>query len=187
MSKVLTSFKSLIVSTNALAEFLGVTDRTIRNYCDDGLPKISNGKFNFLDAFAWWNENINKPASDKEEKARERYWAAKAEREELVVEDLKGQVIKKSELYPMWVARIQEIAKGLESQERIFPTVLEMKSGPEIAKIVADYNYKLRDNYARDGQYTPVAEYAKYQKPAKAPAKKAKSAKKPATKKKARE
>lgn len=161
MSKVLTSFKSLIISTAALAELWGVTDRTVRNYCDDGLPKISNGKFNFLEAFAWWNENINKPASDKEEKAREKYWAAKAEREELVVADLKGQVIKKSELYPMWTFRVQEIVKGLESQERIFPTLLEMKPGAEIAKIVADYNYKLRENYARDGKYTPVADYAK--------------------------
>lgn len=170
--KSLATFKGLVVSTSALAEFLGVTDRTIRNYCEDGLPKISTGKFNFLEAFAWWNENINKPASDKEEKAREKYWNAKAEREELVVEDLKGQVIKKSDLFPVWIARVQEVVKGLESQERIFPTILEMKSSPEIAKIVEDYNRKLREGYARDGKFTPVADYSKPKKPTKASAKK---------------
>lgn len=166
-AKTLTTFKGATVSTLALAELFGVSDRTIRNYCDDGLPKISNGKFNLLEAFAWWQENMNKPTSDKEEKARERYWSAKADREELSVKKLQESVLDKADLDVVWTNRVIEVVKGLESQETILPTILENKKAPEIRKIIADYNRKLRLNYARDGKYTPVEEYNKLVEPVK--------------------
>lgn len=151
--------KEIIVATSAIAGFFGVSSKTIAAWVADGMPKKSYGKFNLFEAFVWWQENINKPNSDKEEKARERYWQAKADREELAVAELKNAVIKKSELYPLWTARVQEVVRGLESQERIFPVILVGKTGDEISEIVADYNRKLRENYARDGKYTPVEEY----------------------------
>lgn len=142
-------------STNAIAELFSVSDRTIRNWCDEGMPKKSHGRFNIIDCFNWWNENLNK-ATKKEETARERYWMAKAEREELAVKKLLESVIEKEDLEQEWCKRIQEIIKGLSSQEAIFPDLLTDKPKEYIRKKVQEYNHKLRANYSRYGKYTPV-------------------------------
>lgn len=181
-----------LLTGSALGEVFGVAERTIRRWRDDGLPEAGPGKFSLPECFAWWQENINKPGSAKEEKSRERYWNAKAEREELAVKKLAESVLDRSDLQAVWCQRLSEVIRGLESQEHVFPALLANLPPAEIRKLVEDYNRKLREGYARAGKYTPVIEVAgkkiaqpkqpKQSKPAKA---KASKKKKPAPRRKA--
>lgn len=159
--------KNLIRSLNdytltalAVAEFFGVSDRTVRNWRDDGMPRSSSSKYNLGECFVWWQENINKAGSEKEEKSRERYWDAKARREELQVKKLEESVLDKAELEQVWCDRLTEVVRGLEAQEHILPALLENAKAPQIRKRIVEYNNKLRANYARYGKYTPVESVA---------------------------
>lgn len=174
---IIKTFTDTILTAPALAEIFGVTDRTIRNWREDGMPEAAPGKYSVVECFAWWQENINKPGSDKEAKSRERYWSAKAEREELAVKKLQESVLDRSDLQAVWCQRLSEVIRGLESQEHVFPALLANLPPSEIRRLVEDYNRKLREGYARAGKYTPVVEVAgkkiaqpKQQKPLKAKA-----------------
>ncbi len=140
----------------SVGQFFGVADRTIRQWVSEGMPRAAHGKYNLIDCFAWWQENINKPASGAEADARERYWFAKADREELAVKQLQDKVIERSEVEKEWCFRLQEVIKGIESQEVVFPDLFAGKSKDEIRDLVKKYNRRLRENYAREGRFTPV-------------------------------
>ena len=172
--KAITSVTADFYTGSAVAELFGVTDRTIRNWRNEGMPEAANGKYKLHECFAWWLENINKPSSDKEEKARERYWAAKANREEHAVKMLIGESIARDQVEKEWCGRLVEVIKGLDSQLSVFPSLLSNKTADEIRALVDDYNRKLRENYAREGKFTPVVK----QKQPKKSAKKKKAGKK---------
>jgi phage terminase Nu1 subunit (DNA packaging protein) len=152
----ITSIVNMIFSASAVAEFFGVAPRTIRHWVSEGMPKIGHGKFNLMECFAWWNENMNNSSSATEEKARERYWIAKARREEHQVKVLEDSVLDKEKLETEWCKRVQELVKGLDSQASVFPPLCAKKDEKTIKKIIEEYNYKLRSNYARYGKFTPV-------------------------------
>jgi len=157
---VVKSAINAIFTAPALGEVFGVAERTVRRWREDGMPEVGAGKFSLPECFTWWLENISKPGSAKEEKSRERYWNAKAEREELAVKKLTESVLERSELEAVWCQRLSEVVRGLESQEHIFPALLANRAPSEIQKLVEEYNRKLREGYARAGKYTPVAEVA---------------------------
>jgi len=165
--KAITSITGEVYTGSAVAELFGVTDRTIRNWRAEGMPEAADGKYRLHECFAWWLENINKPSSDKEEKARERYWQAKASREEHAVKILIGESIARDQVEKEWCARLIEVVRGLESQISVFPSLLCDKTAEEIRDLVESYNRKLRENYARDGKFTPVIKKAQPKKPAK--------------------
>jgi len=138
------------VSTSELALFFSVSSKTIAAWVKMGMPKLKYGQFDIYASFAWWIENINKPSSDKEEKARERYWQARAEREEISVKQLAQTVMSREEVEAGWTFRLKEMILGLESLPAIFPDDSRER------KILREYIHRLRDNYARTGKYTPV-------------------------------
>jgi phage terminase Nu1 subunit (DNA packaging protein) len=139
-----------LMPTNLVAAFFDVTTMTLTNWQKMGLPKISRGKYDLRACFRWWDECVNKPKTKKEEKAREIYWQAKAEREQISVKQLSQTVMSREEVEAGWTFRLKEMILGLESIPAIFPDKSQER------KILNEYIYRLLDNYARAGKYMPV-------------------------------
>ena len=84
-----------------------------------------------------------------------RYRLAKAEKEEYLVKQLKGHVVAKEEIYPVWAARVAVVTDGLNALIDRLPPLLEGKSRAEIQDILRDEIWSIRDSYAREGEYCP--------------------------------
>jgi phage terminase Nu1 subunit (DNA packaging protein) len=126
-----------------------------------GCPKIRKAQWDLAAIIAWWAENIYEPkieAGEKDESlknARQKYWAAKAEKEEINVSQLKGELIPKKTLSDLWGSRVVEVKQGLLNLSDRLPPVLEGKTQPEIREVVHKEIIQLLEMYSRNGKYTP--------------------------------
>ena len=48
----------LIANTQQVADFFGVSRRSISNWGQSGCPKLGRGKWNLKQVFDWWIQNI---------------------------------------------------------------------------------------------------------------------------------
>ncbi len=53
----LISNDEFLVTTKVLSSLFGVTDRTISNWVEEGMPKEGHGKFNLKNVMAWQRKN----------------------------------------------------------------------------------------------------------------------------------
>ncbi len=149
------------VSTADLSEIFKVTKVTIGNWVKIGCPKIKKNLYDANAVILWWAENIYEAKVEREERdeglkgARQRYWKAKAEKEELGVAQTKGEIIPKKTLADIWCARISEVRQGLLSLPDRLPPVLVGKTQLEIREIIHKEVVSLLEMYSREGKYTP--------------------------------
>ncbi len=148
--------EDLKVSTSFVASLFGVSPQAVNSWVrDKACPKLGHGLFDCKAVLEWWLDNIHGGSTPETEDAKERYWLAKAEHEEIKVATLKGGLMPKSEIIPEWSARMAEVTTGLQALARRLPPMLDGKSKTEQQIIVEDQVWKLRDNYCRSGRFTP--------------------------------
>lgn len=157
-----------IFSAPAVAEFFGVAERTIRQWsASEGMPKATHGKYNLLDCFAWWNENINKPVSDTDASARERQSLAKAEILEYQLKEMKGELFPLKDYDEAWTNRAYELRQSLESAEFVLaPMLVDIPSESEAAEIISKFFRRVLDSYCREGRFTRIVAEDKPEAPA---------------------
>ncbi|NLF97360.1 MAG: hypothetical protein GX569_11510 [Candidatus Riflebacteria bacterium] len=149
--------EQLVCTAPELAYFFEVTDSTIRKWTAGGMPKLARGSFNLMACFAWWQENINKPASDKEERARERYWLAKAAAIELELSSKQAENRPKTEYVEAWKTRTTDLQKSLESARiALAPILINIHSEIEAAEVINKFIRGMLESYCNEGRFTEV-------------------------------
>ena len=99
-----------------------------------------------------------KKHTDAKDKAELRYRLARARREEMLVEQMKGNLASRKEIEAEWSGRVLEVASGLEAFIDRLPGLLVGKSRDEIRAVLKEEVRTLRENYSRAGRYTPEVE-----------------------------
>lgn len=151
----------MIVSSKDLCEIFDISPKTLSRWSQAGCPKLKKAQWNMGAVLEWWAENIYEAQLEREEKdeslknARQRYWKAKAEKEEINIAQLKGELILRKDLADLWGSRIVEVRQGLLNLADRLPPILIAKTQPEIRKIVHKEAVRLLEMYSRDSKYTP--------------------------------
>jgi phage terminase Nu1 subunit (DNA packaging protein) len=107
----------IIVGSPALATFFGVKKSAVANWASDGMPKLARNQFDLKLCFDWWLDNIFRPSetSKQEDDSRERYWSAKADREEMSRDQTRGDLMPKAEIGQQWAWRSAELRASLRA------------------------------------------------------------------------
>lgn len=122
----------------------------------EGADVAAVGK-NKWDAFAflqWWLENKYDPIDPNDPDARQyrsRYEKARAEKMELQVSILKGEMKPKEDIHREWAARAALVVSGLEIYADRLPPLLEGKSRNKMRAIIKKENHRLREWYVKQG------------------------------------
>lgn len=102
------------VSRDFLAAVLGVDVRSIKNYVDDGMPKVGRGRFHLRGCIQWYAERLRlaTAGSSDLDAARQRKTLAEAEMAEIDLAERRNEVI------PLDVheSRLEAIAGRLAAQ-----------------------------------------------------------------------
>lgn len=151
----------MIVSSKDLHEIFDISPKTLSRWGQAGCPKLKKAQWDLRSVLEWWVIHIYEPRLESEEKdeslknARQRYWKAKAEKEEINIAQLKSELIPKKTLADLWGARVIEVKQGLLNLENRLPPILVSKTQAEIQEIIHKETTHLLNMYSRDGKYTP--------------------------------
>jgi hypothetical protein len=147
------------------AAYCGFSKRTLSHHVGRGnLKQNANGSFDIeeLDRFLSVKgrkrkKNATESRSIAEEKdlADLRWRLAKARREELLVDQLNENLVPRGEIAKEWAARVGELTAGLTGLIDRLPPLLQGKDRAEMREIILEEIWNLRDQYARDGRYSP--------------------------------
>jgi phage terminase Nu1 subunit (DNA packaging protein) len=151
----------ITVTTKEACDFFGVVKSTLTEWKKAGAPgSAGRNRWELKPLFDWWQENIvdtGRDASDTSlAEAKRRYWAARAEREQLRVDEQRGQLMSQDQIVKEWAWRMGEVTSGLQALSRKLSTLLDGKNKQEQQRIIDDEVWKLRDNYCRGGKFCPV-------------------------------
>lgn len=168
----------VMADTITTAAFFGVSTMTISNWKQIGAPKTGRGLYDLKAMFDWWLENVYAPKNESTaaKDTRERFWAAKADNEELKRDHTKGKLVSRERMVQEFSERAADLRTTFRAYKHRLGPVLEGKSADEIMKILGDENDRILRNFCRLGRYigdATTAEDKEIKKAAKKPAKKA--------------
>jgi phage terminase Nu1 subunit (DNA packaging protein) len=140
-----------------VGRFFGVTPRAVQKWVSQkGCPKLRHGIYDLKAVYEWWLENIRGDGGQsvpEVEDAKLEYWRWKAKREKISVQRLRGELLEKKLVAHQWALRVGELTGALSTLKDRLPPLVEGKSRQEISKIIDDEIWRLRDAYARRGEY----------------------------------
>lgn len=107
----------MVVNRSQMADVLGVDVRSIKNFVDDGMPKMARGKYDLGACVKWFVEHEREKARAGKglndlDLARQRKTIAEARKAELELETLEGNVIP----LDMHESRLEAIGLRLAAQ-----------------------------------------------------------------------
>lgn len=144
---------SIILTAAQIAKLFRVTTMTIGNWQKLGLPKIAKNTYDLYKCFYWWEENINQGSSKKEDDARERYWFARAEAEEIKIARIKGELIKLDDVSGEFSQRAADLKTSLRALKYRISGILAGKNQEEIMEILETEIDEMLRNFCREGKY----------------------------------
>lgn len=116
------------VGTRFLARVLGVDERSIANYANEGMPKIRRGKFNLGAAVQWYiNREVERARGGKGlndlDMARQRHELAKARLAEIELARAEGAVIPIEVHRQRLTERLETVAGNVKGIHRFQPDI----------------------------------------------------------------
>ena len=148
----------ITVTTPQLLKLLGVKAKsTFHTWKKLGfdVAVIKHGQWNLNLALEWWLSNIYSGSTEgdtpsiTEEKLR--YAKAQADKMEIQVKVLKGDLKPKDEIHRQWADRMAVVISGLTMYEGRLPPLLEGKTQGEMRVVIKKENHRLRDWYCKAG------------------------------------
>jgi len=144
------------------AEYLGISTRMLKWHRSNGnVRQNADGSFDRdeLDRFIarHGKRKQDKDLAQRRLMADLRYRLARAEREETLVKQLKGELFTGGEIAQGWGFRVSEVTAALQSLVDRLPPLLVDKERTEIRQIIEDEVYEIRMRFSRDGRFTPAA------------------------------
>jgi len=128
----------VIVDTGRLAGLLGVDERTVQRWRNEGMPRHGHGRWNLADVFPWILNRIterSKPADGTGEEASVRYQQGRAELMDIDVAKARRQLLTVDE-HLAQVARIAQ--SGIGVCERAPMELFEERDEQDICRRVCD-------------------------------------------------
>ena len=145
------------LQTSEIAYIFGVTPQRVRQWATDhDCPKVDRDKWDPRAVMEWylgWYRQKD-PESELED-SKARYWAAKADKERISADKLRGKLVNRNEVIRAWVSRVMEVTSGLEAFAKRLPPRRVGKNRAQMTIIIKDEVRNLRNQYARKGRYTP--------------------------------
>lgn len=129
------------VSTKELCDILGVTKAAVSQWKSAGLP-CHGGKWDIAEVIQWRKDREQEPSDMAVEKLR--YWAAKAQREEIRAQQEKGELIPTKEAKRLWGAVLVNFVRKLETIPRKLPPLAFGRTAAEIEAITTKLIYEVR-------------------------------------------
>lgn len=144
----------LLVGPRVLCRLFGVTDKTLCMWSRGNMPHVSRGVYDLYACFSWWDRTMNSgQETGTTKKSKERYWCAKADREEIDRDRARDELIPRAEVGQAWAWRVAEVAAGLAALATRLPPMLEGKTQPDMREIIGAEVRQLRESYARAGKH----------------------------------
>ena len=122
------------------------------------MPKFSRGKYDLKACFNWWQEEINSSGSEEEQSNKDRYWAAKADKEEISRDLMKESVVTWEDIDPIWSERAAIYRSGIMALMYRLPPLLDGKDRHAMRGIVDDAGREILRGVLRGGKFTPETE-----------------------------
>ena len=150
--------KHAIITTKTLCGIFGLfPSQTSLWKRDEGadIAAVGHNKWDATLFLEWWLENKYNPIDPNDPDARmyhTRWEKARAERLELQVAMLRGDVKPKDEIHQQWAARIAIVINGLTIYQDRLPPLLEGKTKAQMRAIIRKENNRLRDWYCGQGE-----------------------------------
>ena len=169
-----------IADVSALCEYTGFTPRMVYYHAGKNFPRNQDGSFPKLEVDRYLAErrglkpagpiktgNNGEPGNDAGEskntenvddeikKADLKYKRARALKEQIFAEQIRGTLYSKAEVLTEWTARVAVICEGLEALADRLPPLLVGLSAKEMQATIRTEIRILRESYAKNGKYTP--------------------------------
>lgn len=156
----------IIQTYSDAASYCGFSKRTLSHHIGKGnIRQNGDGTFDReeLDRFLSTHKGRRKKLktdADRDliaerEMADLRWRLARSMREEILVDQLKENLVARDDIAAEWAARVTEVTSGLSSLADRLPGVLEGKTRAQMQDIIATEVRNLRNAYAREGKYSP--------------------------------
>ena len=130
------------ISSKELCEVLGVTKATLSHWHSEGCPQEGRGKWDLAAVIKWRESRKQEPSDMQEQKLK--YWAAKAQREEIRAKQEKGELIPVKEAKQLWGAVLVNFTRRLEVMPIKLAPLAYGLSIPEIKAITEKMIYEIR-------------------------------------------
>jgi phage terminase Nu1 subunit (DNA packaging protein) len=177
----------VMADTITTAAFFGVSTMTISNWKQIGAPKAGRGLYDLKAMFDWWLENVYAPKNESTaaKDTRERFWAAKADNEELKRDHTKGRLVSRERMVQEFSERAADLRTTFRAYKHRLGPMLEGKTRDQIMQILGDENDRILRSFCRAGRLIDLEDApADVIVTAKKPRRAAAKGKKKATKKK---
>jgi phage terminase Nu1 subunit (DNA packaging protein) len=143
-----------------LGQAIGKDRRTVTRWTKAGMPRNKDKTYCLPKVVEWLLEREKESAlSDQamagagDSPALERYRLARAAMAEMDLKIKEGELIHVNEVHRAWALRVAEVAAGLETLADRLPPIMVGKTREEMQQVIRDEVWRLRDSYARGGQY----------------------------------
>ena len=154
---------NIIISMDDAAAYCGTSKKTISVNIKRGrIKQNSDGTFSkteldkYLAGFGRESKSAkSETIKGQQEKAELRFRLARAKREEMIVNQMKGNLASWKEIHEEWAARVRAVAAGLNTMPDRLPPLIVGKSRDEIRAILQREFDELRETYERSGKVTP--------------------------------
>jgi hypothetical protein len=153
--------KDLLFTTKVVADFFGVTPRSLQLWVKNGCPKIKHGIYDLKSVFEWWMDNVADIKVEGDANSMNAvkldYWRAKGEAERVKVDILRGSLIDREEIYREWAKRVLVMFAGLEGLKNRLPPILRGKKQSEMSRLIGEELQALQAGLCKPGaKYPPV-------------------------------
>jgi phage terminase Nu1 subunit (DNA packaging protein) len=156
--------KQILISTKGLCSVLGVSKMTISKWAKQGMPKRGIGWWCLADVIAWRDSSTgdttgeiqNKSLNARKLEADAQYKEVKAEKEEILLNALKGQYIERDAIVREWTERVLNLKKSLLMLPKLIAAeFINVEISAQVEEKTTDYVHDFLNEYARKGKYTP--------------------------------
>jgi phage terminase Nu1 subunit (DNA packaging protein) len=159
--------ETIIRGQKAVAEHFGVADRTVRNWIKAGMPRLSGRRFDLVQIQKWLDQRQgieaaplmarstdprqpDLPASRGKNFQDERLKRAKADLAELELGKIRGELMERSTVEGLFVARIMAVKQGLLSLPRSLPPqLIHCREERDMESLIARAVRDLLEGFAR--------------------------------------
>ncbi len=154
---------AIVLSSQAMQNIFGISDRTLTDWERQGCPKLDRGQWPLREVISWRSGAIDSTAAGNDagklrsmklraEAALKATQATKARRE---MEILDGEYMRKEDIEQEWAGRIVELKAGLMNWVKALPPTLENTGARAIEATLRREVVGLLEQYSRKGKYTP--------------------------------
>ena len=149
------STKPAFLTAQEMSKMFGVTVKTIAEWVKVGMPKKAFNSYDSELCLKWWQENIEsaKEGGGKVASARDRYWLAKAESEEIKVSKHKGELAPISEFEKNEAHRMASLRGSLMALPGRLALALEMKDRETVRETIKREVWAMLENFRRNKSY----------------------------------